>query len=200
MRKLDLSSNRNSTNLQKKKKKVENSNSKIKNIYKSTTENPKVNEIFLPLMSKKKKQRKGKGKGKGKSRERKKKYQEIRQGNDLPNDKPLNSISKETHKGRHEKHNPKRKIHQSQPRRPPENLPHIRSHSQVIKLNLRNSQHRFQRRRVLREIEVGPSESLNPNSGHQNHPFPRLPCHRDDFYDRTPKRRSFSPAVDSSAM
>lgn len=116
-------------------------------------------------------------------------YQEIRQGYDLPNDKPLNSISNKTHKSSYKENDGQGQIHQGQPGGPAEHLPHIRSHSEIIELDLRNPKHGFQGRRVGREIEVGSRECLNPNRCHQNHPLAGLPGHRGGFgYERRPRR------------
>lgn len=86
--------------------------------------------------------------------------------------KPLKAITNETHGSSDEHDERQRKIHQSKPRRPTENLPHIIRGGEIIELNLRDIKRRFQRRRVLGEIEIGPRKRLNPNRGDENHPFP----------------------------
>lgn len=66
-------------------------------------------------------------------------YQGIRERNNFRNDEPLKSVPNETHKRSDEQNHRQRQIHQSQPRRPSKHFSHIRSHCQVIQLNLQSN-------------------------------------------------------------
>ena len=98
-------------------------------------------------------------------------YQEIRQGDDTPDEKPLDAITKKPHESSHEHHHPQRKIQQRQAGGPPESLAEIGSDGQVVELHLRDPKNRFESRRVSREIKVRARECLNPYCRHQYHPF-----------------------------
>lgn len=108
----------------------------------------------------------------------------------MVDEEPLKAITKESHEGSDEHDDGKGKVHESETRGPTENLSHVVGGCEVVKLNLRDSERRFQRRRVLGEVEIGTRKRLNPNRDHKDHPLPRLPRHQSQKQYASSKRAS----------
>lgn len=89
----------------------------------------------------------------------------------------MEAVAEESHEGGHEHDDRKGEIQEGETGGPAEDLAEVAGGGEIVKLNLRDVESGFERRRVLGEIEISAGESLNPYGGHQQHPLPRLARH-----------------------
>lgn len=98
----------------------------------------------------------------------------------------MEAIAEEAHEGGHEHHHGKGEIHESETGGPAEDLAEVAGGGEVVELDLRDVEGGLEGGGVLREIEICAGEGLNPYSGHQQHPLPRLARHgHTQFHQQT---------------
>jgi|UniRef100_A0A804MKV8 hypothetical protein len=84
----------------------------------------------------------------------------------------LHGVGGEPHRGGDHENGMERHVEQRQARRPPQRLAQVRRRGQAVERLLRDTQRRLERRRVGREVEVGPRQRLDPHRRHQHRPPP----------------------------
>lgn len=84
----------------------------------------------------------------------------------------LHGVGGEPQRRRDEQHGVQRHVEQRQARRPPQGLAQVRRRRQAVERLLGDAQRRLERRRVGREVEVGPRQRLDPHRRHQHRPPP----------------------------